>query len=416
MNKILTWFKSEDKYILFIYLYVLLMPWNFEKWQMGALTVILFTWWIIKYRKKTIQMTYEMFQFKPMMFLFLWLAFMYLSIFWSESYKEALSHLNKFYKYYFLMIPVIFTSLNKEQAKSAIKLLFISFALYAIFSIMIYLGLFIIEETRSTQNNPKGIMAYAIVSVYFAIGTLCFFILSAYSKNKAIKLLFISLGVICLFALLINKGRTAQVGLVLSVITLFIIYIRNINIKYIFIGVFISILIAFFVYDNTTIQKRYMAVSKQITKLIDKNVYSGSLGARIYFYKAAKDILKNNWLIGTGAGDNIHELIKQQYCDNFPSGRLYRSFHSQHLDTLTRYGIVGYLLLIVSIVWLLYRLRKNREYFMIGLSFFLVTFYSSLANVMLLKKPFNYIFILFFTLVSIIAYQTKDKLEKKECK
>ena len=50
MISLINYFNKEDKYILFVYFYLFIMPWNFFKWQMGVLTVILFIWWLVKFR------------------------------------------------------------------------------------------------------------------------------------------------------------------------------------------------------------------------------------------------------------------------------------------------------------------------------------------------------------------------------
>lgn len=80
------------------------------------------------------------------------------------------------------------------------------------------------------------------------------------------------------------------------------------------------------------------------------------------------------------------------------------------MDLLTRYGIVGYMLVIVSAIYLVFLLRRYKESYYLALSFFLVVFFSSFANVMLIKKPFNYIYISIFVLFSVIAYTKNRKV------
>lgn len=405
-------FLLERKFILFIYFYVLLMPWNFEKWQMGALTVILFLWWIIEFRKKITSKIKDIIQFKPLVVFILWLIFMYVSLLWSESIADSLKHLNKFYKYYWFMIPVVFTSLNKEQAKIAIKILLMSFALYALFSILISLGLFRIEETGSNVNNPKGIMAYAIVSVYFAIGSVGSFWIFIYSKSRSVKFIFLLFSVLCLYALMVNNGRTAQLALVLTLISLTLMYFKSLQLKHIIL-VTLALIISFQILHVNNKLKRFDRALNEVNLIIEKEQYKGSFGVRVYFYKITPEVLEGNWLLGLGSEDNINKLNEYQINDPKSPKRLYNSYHSQHLDTLTRYGLVGYSLLIFSVIWLIYRLRDNKEYFLIGLSFFLVTFYSSMANVMLIKKPFTYIFVLMFVLLSIVAFNKKSSGDNK---
>lgn len=401
-----------DKYILYIYLYILLMPWNFEKSQMGILTAILFIWWIYKFKNNILIKLKYILNFKPLLLLLIFILFTYIATLWSDSITEGFKHVNKFHKYYLFIIIILFTSLNIKEAKTGLKVLIVSFGVYSLFSIMIYLGLFTIQETRSGISNPKGIMAYAIVSVYMAIGAISSFFISYYSKNKPTKVLFIFIGILCLVALFINKGRTAQLSFIFSIVTLVATYGRNyiFKLKYI-IGVIILLSTIFYILDTSGKLKRYQSAYSDVNKILNEDKYTGSFGARVYFYVVGSKILSDNFLFGMGPEDNINELIK---IEKKEKRYIYKSFHSQHLDTLTRYGFIGYLLLIFSIVYLLYKLKENREYYFYGLSFFIIIFYASLANVMLIKKPFNYIFITVFVLLSIIAYNQKKILNKKE--
>ena len=38
---ILRYIKNEDKYVLFIYVFLFLLPWNFFKWQVSVFSIIL---------------------------------------------------------------------------------------------------------------------------------------------------------------------------------------------------------------------------------------------------------------------------------------------------------------------------------------------------------------------------------------
>lgn len=403
--------KNEDKFILFIYAYVFLMPWNFFKGQMGALTVILFIWWLIKFRGVLIIKLKEVLEFKPLVILVIFILYTYISVLWSDPISDGLKHVNQFTKYYFFLIPILFTSLNKEQAFNSIKLFIISFGSYAVFSFMIYLGLFTIESTGSKSSNPKGIMAYAIMSTYLAISAIGAFIIAQYQNTKKLKVLFYMISFISLISLFINNSRTAQVALILTIITLIIFSLKNISFKdkKLYIGfaiiiIFLGIVFVTLQLKNTH-NNKYLNAYNELQEIVNENKYEGSFSLRVYFYKAGFEIIKNNLIFGMGPEDNIKKLREIQKNDPvYTKDNYYSSFHSQHLDILTRYGLIGYLLLLISVVFLLYKLRENKKIFYLATSFMLVVFYTSLANVMLIKKPFNYIFISVFVLFSIIAY------------
>ena len=139
---ILRYIKNEDKYILFIYVFLFLLPWNFFKWQVSAFSIILLLWWVFRYKNIFLERINQIFKFYPILILLTYLLYTYISIFWSDSFIDGLDHVNQFHKYYFIFILVLFTTLNSQQAFNGIKIIIISFSLYSLFSICIYLGLF----------------------------------------------------------------------------------------------------------------------------------------------------------------------------------------------------------------------------------------------------------------------------------
>ena len=401
--------KSTDHYILFVYMYFFLMPWNLLKFQMGVLSIILFIWWIIKFKSKIFTKLKTILEFKPLVLLILFILFTYLATLWSVSISEGFEYVNKFHKYYFLIIPVLFTSLSMQEAKNSLKILIISFATYAIFSLLIYLGLFVIEDTHSNSSNPKGIMGYAIVTQYMAIGVLGSFFLAIFTEEKKHKYFYFLISCVCVLSLLINNSRTAQLALILAIITIIVL-----NFKYSYFTlkrVLIFSILAFVLFSSSlyfleTLGKltRYKVAYNELKEVITKDKYQGSFGVRLYFNKVGIQVIKDNFFFGMGPEDNTRELNKIQKNDPNYKERYFTSYHSEHIDLLTRYGVIGYLLLISSIIVLLYNLRFNKKYYYIGLSFYTITFYISLANATFAKKPINYILISVFVLLSIIAF------------
>ena len=79
LDSIKNYLYEKDKYILFIYFYLFIMPWNFFKWQMGVLTLILFIWWLIKFRTSIKDKIIELIKFKPLTILILFIIYSYIS-------------------------------------------------------------------------------------------------------------------------------------------------------------------------------------------------------------------------------------------------------------------------------------------------------------------------------------------------
>jgi len=400
---------QENYFVSFIYLYILLMPWNFSNAQMGVLSIILLIWWLILGKENNyFSRLKNIFKFKPLIILILFLLWSYLSLLWTEDFEWAKISL-KYYKYYWIIIPIIFTTLSEEEAKNTFYIFIVSLGIYALFSLSIAIGIIDIIDCSTSpncQSNPRGILPYAIVSPYMAIATLSAGVIAFYTKSKNNQRFFTIISIFSFMALCINNGRAGQLAFLITLIILFLLYWRQLfNFKFIFAFLFIIILSIGLLTSSGKLNR--MTNAFQELQDIEKKEYSGSFGMRAYLCKAGIALIPNHPIVGAGAGDNINEFIL--YTETHPSNATWlRSYHNQHLDTLTKYGIIGYLLLWGSVFSLLYSLRKKKKYFTLALIFFSITFFDSLADILLLMKPFNNIFILVFLLFSIISFSKKE--------
>ena len=404
--------KKIDYYLYYFYFYIFITPWHFFNAQTSILSVILIIWAIIKYKDTMYNDFKAFFKFPPFTLLFTFIIYTYKSILWSDSIKDAFDFVNNYTKYYFLFIPVLLISMNKDTAINSIKLLTISFGLYAIYTIVIYFGL--IHIVDSSINNPKGHLRYLIVSQYMSLGIFISFFIAYYTKIKKERIFFILVFLCTFFSLFINNSRTAQLSFIfVSIILGAVVFRRNFfNFKFLMVFFLLISSAVFVAYSNNKLAK-YTKAYNEFHNTINKNTYNGSFGLRLYFNKVGIDILKDNLLFGTGPNDNRILLQEIQKNDSNYTSRIINHFHSEHIDKLTAYGLVGYMLLFSSIVLLIYHLRKKELYFSIGLSIFLTLFFNSFANKTLSVKPLNYVYLIFFILLVIIAYNKEKKIDEK---
>lgn len=125
--------KSKTNYFIFyVYLYIMLLPWNIFNGQMGLLSIILFFWWIFLAKKNNyLKKLKDITQFKPLLILLFFFLFTYISLLWTSNLDNSQDSL-RFYKYYWVFVPILFTSLSKEEAQNSIFLFILSLGLYAI--------------------------------------------------------------------------------------------------------------------------------------------------------------------------------------------------------------------------------------------------------------------------------------------
>ncbi|OCL83918.1 O-antigen ligase family protein [Arcobacter porcinus] len=402
--------EAIEPFKIFIYLWILILPWDFTKGIMGNFSIIMVVWWLIIGKRRGYFIKLKELLYNKSLFLFLlFLIYAYLSLLWTDNIKFGFDQLN-FYKYYIVVIPIIYTVLSKEDIQNALYILIISFGIYALFSLSIYFGL--VEIKGSNPSNPKGILAYALVTVYMAISSLMAFYFYLNEENKKMKYFMLFISVISFIALFTNNGRIGQISFFATIFIL-MIYHRQYLIEYkkTLILFIISILFGFSLLYSFGKLDRFIIGAKELI-VLENTQFAGSWGHRAYMWYAAADGVSNHPFFGAGVGDIIDEFI--EYGNKNPSKATWlRSYHNQHLDYLTKFGIVGYILFLSSIYVLLKSLYKEDKYFFIvGLIFFSIVLVDSLGDIILLMKPFNNIFVLVFVLLAIIV--NKKHLEKKD--
>ena len=408
--------KKFDWFLSYIYFYLFVLPWHFSKSQISILSVILFIWATIKFRKEAVLKCKQIITFTPLLVLFLFIIYTYISTLWSDSISIGFEHVNTFNKYYFLFIPALLISLNKENAIIGIKVLVLSFGCYSLYSILIYLGFFNSSEYGFQPSNPTGHLRYLIATQYMVIAFFSASLFVYYMQSKKEKFLFLLIALLSFFALFINNSRTAQLTffLIFIIFSILLLQKKIFNIKVIFLFFIIIFSSIYFLYENNKLN-RFVIAYEESKIVFDDDTYNGSTGLRMYFNKVGFDIFKNNYIVGTGPKDNRLLLQSIQRDDPLYKTRVINHFHSEHMDTLTAYGLVGYLLLVFSIIILIYNLRKESLYYYLSLVVFLSLFFNSFANKTLSVKPLNYVYIIMFLLFAIIAFKSqknkKDNIE-----
>lgn len=378
---------------------------------MGVMTSILIVLWLCTFQQNNyLSKLKAILQSKPIILFFTFIAYTYLSYFWSTNITAYHSS-QMFFKYYWIIIPLFFSILNTEEALKGVKILVLSFGLYALFSISIFAGL--LTAGVSTIENPQGTVSYTISTPYMALGVLLNYIFAYHEKNIQKKRFYYIVALVSLIGLFINYGRAAQLGFVLTAIILLVTYFKkNLNTKLLFLFLF-TITIGGLIVNAVGKLDRVKTGFKELSKYEDIQKLDGSWGCRLYLIYGSKDIILNNPILGVGAGDNIDEFIKWTKRYPNPQTDWNRTFHNQHLEFITKYGFLGYFLLVSSIIVLLYQLQHFPIAFGSALAFFIFTTFDGLADIIILMKPYNNIFAIIFVLFAIIAYRNQiSKIER----
>ena len=99
-----------EPFKIFLYLWILILPWDFAKSIMGIFSIIAIIWWlIIGQRKGYFIKLKDILYNKPLIFFFIFLLYCYLSLSWTKNFSYGLNVLND-YKYYWILVPIFFTA------------------------------------------------------------------------------------------------------------------------------------------------------------------------------------------------------------------------------------------------------------------------------------------------------------------
>lgn len=399
---------KREYFIYYIYFFIFITPLNTFKSQLFITTTLLLIGWIITFKKN--EYTKELkgfFSFTPFLLIILFFLYNCFSFFWSSSVENWLN-IQSLFKYYLIIIPVLATTLTAQEAKNSFKFFLLSISFYALFSILIYLGLL---EITKTLSNPIGTLAYSIATPYMVIGFFSSLILSFYEKNIKIKYLFYLIAIIFFIAVFIHNGRAGQLAFFGTLFTFIIIYRKKVlNVKN-FIILIVIMSVSFSTIHLFKKDERFLKGFNEVENLINKGEFKGSWGERAYVWSGAIEGIKNNPIFGVGAGGNTDYIVSFHKKNNLYSEIL--ATHNLHLDILFKYGMFGYAIFLSSIVLLLVSLFKTQEklFGLLGITFYSTMFFTSLGDDILIIKPFNNVFINIFMLLSIIVIKKDQKIK-----
>jgi len=146
-----------------------------------------------------------------------------ISLFWASDISVALSYIGKYH--HFLMIPIIYTTLEKRYIKYVFSAFILSMLMSEVLSYAIYFGL--MTYKHATPQFPTPFMhhvTYSAVLVFTTSILLISFFKEEILKYKIFYLVFFTTATANLF---VNGGRTGQLIFIILMFVLFLLYIEH---------------------------------------------------------------------------------------------------------------------------------------------------------------------------------------------
>ncbi len=288
-----------------------------------------------------------------------------ISVLWSENQSEAWIEVQS--KLPFLLFPLFIQPQNPILKKAIKGLLALSFYAGILISIICLLGVILRFSSHFSldqmtyENLSRASGLQPIYLSYFLI----FSIISGYSIWKYFKIshpAFIFPGLIFLYlmVILLSSRMEIMVVFILLIAGLFHHFMMKKN-RILGLGLLMFGLTLGIIFLSPTNRGRFQ-------EMIDlKSTYSenkwGGRALRLEKWKLSIEAIKENWLIGSGAGDYWSELEKVYQKNNFELG-LKEKFnsHNQYLQTALTLGFPGLVLLISIFIFMVIQARKTENF------------------------------------------------------
>lgn len=316
-----------------------------------------------------------------------------------------------------LLIPLVYASMNRRSFNGRVtKDIAISFIAGTFLSTLICLGKAIFE-----YMNGEGtyVFYYSYLSFYHHASYLAMYI--AFSlvliwflffdgqkfPGTPITLLFILLSLYLSAFIVMLSSKAGILGLfgALVYIAVHVFFFEKSRRKGL--SVLLAGLIAVFsllwIFPNAV--HRIESVKDSISDEGPGISQEGS-GDRIYIWKAALEVVKQNWILGVGTGD-VQNALNDMYLDqgNEYAASQDLNAHNQYLQTLIAIGLPGLLILMLMLVY------PMRQAFSPGLRpylFMILIFAGNLLFESMLEKQAGVVFYAFFNSVYLLGIQESE--------
>lgn len=362
-------------YLIILFAFILSFPGEFKR-----IILILLIFILITDRNLSFEIDNNL---KKIFISFLFfISYCFLSFLWTDStFQTSLNYIRKYW--YLCTIFPIYFYLKSNYIKIVISSFLLGMLISESFSYGNIFGLW--EIGGGNVENPAVFMHHIFYSIFLSVTSVILLIKIISEKNLKIKVIYLIFFSTVTLNLFMNIGRTGQISLILSIITILYIHFK-LKLKYIFLAIlFIATLLIINYNFNSTFKKRITFIKTDIENIIHNNNYNTSLGIRFAFWILGKEILfdnPKNLFLGVGAKEHLtkaNELIDEKYRE-FYNNKEFRGFHSTYLSITTQFGIIGLILFLYFIYQLLIFRVTNEELNIIRFAIIYIFLFSSFVD------------------------------------
>ncbi|MCW8901393.1 MAG: O-antigen ligase family protein [Gammaproteobacteria bacterium] len=387
---------SPNKIIFFLSWFLcfsIALPHTILPGKAGFISLLVFTLWVLEGNLKTkIRILYNS---KLFLSVFAFIFALSLSMLWTEYTHIGLVRLSAF-KYYLFLIPVLITSLTRKQALDLLRAFVLGILLHAFFIILFHFKLI------NMYGNITLYSPYSVYAPFFVFSSFyCLFYSRSNFNNKNIIRGFVYLfcSLVLIYIIFTNNGRSGQIAFICSAILALVLLHKNWQQTTIYFTI-TAALIATISLSSLTVKSTSNSALHEIEQILKGNYY-GSWGARWGLLVTNYEVIKQNPVFGVGLGDTqdeMHRVIARGKNQASYSIAYYDGSHNHYITILTSAGIIGFILYITIHVFLFRLPIKHKETKYLSLIFLTILIITSIADDILIYKPYNIYFAIMIAL------------------
>jgi len=392
-------FKKETNTYLNYLIIAYAFSFPISKAAVNILEVLMLLLWIYQGEWKH---KYELLKAQRfMLFLGAFIVYMFISIPWASDTAFALKYIAKYH--HFLVIPVIYTALERKYIKYVFVAFVASVFISEIMSYGIYFNLFTYKH--ATHEFPTPFMhhiTYSVVLVFTSMILLTNFVHQKKLGYKIFEILFFTTIITNLF---INGGRTGQVIFIVIMFVVSLMYIKH-KLKAILSASAVIFITFFLAYNfSSNFPVRVHQFEHGISKIIHNDDYTGQGGMRAALWIVGSEVFLDNPIVGTGIGNEMKDANHYASLHSFKTKDMngFSDYHNVFVNVAAQLGIIG-LSFILLIFYSLFKLPFKTKQYKVLNTVFVISFilFSCTHNTVHLMFPMVF-FALFTGIFSAIS-------------
>lgn len=309
----------------------------------------------------------------------------------------------------FLLYSILYLAIIKKEFIFRILNGFLFAMMFSeIVSYLIFFDIIIPINNATIYSPIPFVLSHSQYAVYLGISMGIMLYMSFNLKiSTLIRAIYIIFFITASINIFIISSRLGFILYAINIIFVMSFIFRNNIFKAFFVGlplIFIGYIMAY--NFSVTFKDRTSTAYNSAIKVINDGNYNTSLGIRIGYWLYSYDIIMDNIVFGTGNGNHIikvKENIQKNEKDQANINSLFHSMqdglHSDSLDILTKFGIIGFLIYL-NIFYQLYKYIPIDSIFRVVQILLIVSFLvSGLQGGTLILKDLGKL----FTLLGVLS-------------